>query len=117
MLGTVFISTSYACTYNNTGKITVGYGDLGGYDGKGKIVIKNLDTGKTLVTHELNFAKQYANQGNDCCEKTYTFDKSDTHKGDQISAIVTAKDGSWDSGAFEYEDNLRMSVELDEIGE
>jgi hypothetical protein len=99
------------------GKITVGYGDLGGYSGKGKIVIKNQDTGQTLVTHDLNFAKLRASEGNDCCYKVYTFDSNKTHYGDTISAVVTAGDGSWESGPFKYKNNLQMGMTLDEIGE
>jgi len=99
------------------GKIIVGYGDVGSYYGKGKIVIKNLDTGETLVTEDLNFAKQHTNQGNDCCVKVYTFDDSETDYGDRISAKVTGGGGSWESGPYKYENNLRMSITLDEIGE
>jgi len=101
----------------NTSKITVGYGDLGGYSGKAKIVIKNQDTGETLVKHDINFAKLRASEGNDCCYKVYTFDKSLVHKGDTISALVTGGGGSWESGPEIYKDNLRVSVTLDEIGE
>lgn len=100
------------------GKITVGYGDVGSYYGKGKVVIKNLDTGETLVKHDLNFAKQHHNQGPDCCEKTYTFDKSNTDKGDLIGIKVTGGGGSWtDNTGYEYKKNLRISITLDEIGE
>jgi hypothetical protein len=99
------------------GKITVGYGDVGSYYGKGKIVIKNLDTGKTLVTHDLNFAKQHHNQGDNCCVKVYTFDKSGTHEGDEIFAKVTGGGGSWESGTYNYTKNLKMTIDLDEIGE
>jgi hypothetical protein len=99
------------------GKITVGYGDVGSYYGKGKIVIKNLDTGKTLVTHDLNFAKQHHNQGDNCCVKVYTFGKSGTHEGDEIFAKVTGGGGSWESGTYNYTKNLKMTIDLDEIGE
>jgi hypothetical protein len=104
-------------TSSGIGKITVGYGDVGSYYGKGKVVIKNLDTGETLVTHKLNFAKQHHNQGPDCCVKVYTFDKSGTHYGDRISAKVTGGGGSWESGTYNYKNNLRMSITLDEIGQ
>jgi len=103
--------------HTSVGTITVGYGSVGSYYGKGKIVIKNLDTGKTLVTHDLNFAKQHKNQGDDCCVKVYTFDKSGTHEGDEIFAKVTGGGGSWESGTYNYKNNLRMTIDLDEIGE
>jgi hypothetical protein len=103
-------------TNDTKGKITVGYGDLGLYRGTGKIVIKNEDTGKTLVTHDLNFAKQRDSQGDKCCVKTYTFDSSLAHDGDQLKVIVTGGGGSWEDVAT-YKNNLRMGVILDEIGE
>jgi hypothetical protein len=99
------------------GKITVGYGDLGSYRGTGRVVIKNIDTGKTLVTHDLNFAKQRDSQGNGCCVKTYTFDSNLAHNGDALKVVVTGGGGSWESGPEIYKDNLRVSMTLDEIGE
>ena len=104
---------------HSTGKIRVVYDELGSYNGKGKVVIKNMDTGKTLVTHDLNFAKQRANQGDNCCVKVYTFDKSGTHNGDHLSIKVTGGGGSWtdDSGFYTYKKNLEMGIDLDEIGE
>lgn len=102
---------------NKQAKITVGYGDVGSYNGKGKVVIKNLDTGKTLVTHDLNFAKQHHNQGDKCCVKVYTFDSSGTHNGDRISIKVTGGGGSWVDENYIYKNNLRMSIDLDEIGQ
>ena len=102
----------------NTSKITVGYGDLGGYSGKAKIVIKNQDTGETLVTHDINFAKLRASEGNDCCYKVYTFDKSGTHYGDRLSIKVTGGGGSWeDDTGYTYKDNLKIGMTLDEIGQ
>jgi hypothetical protein len=103
---------------DKVGKITVGYGDLGGYSGKGKIVIKNLDTGETLVTHDLNFAKLRASEGNDCCYKVYTFDSNKTHYGDRLSIKVTGGGGSWeDDTGYTYKNNLKIGMTLDEIGE
>jgi hypothetical protein len=104
--------------FNNSSKITVGYGDLGGYNGKAKIVIKNLHTGETLVKHDINFAKLRASEGNDCCYKVYTFDKSRTHYGDRLSIRVTGGGGSWeDDAGYTYKDNLKIGMTLDEIGE
>ena len=101
-------------------KIKVGYGDLGSYNGKAKIVIKNEDTGKTMVTHDINFAKLRASEGDNCCYKFYTFDvvKTGTKNGDTISAKVWGGEGgSWESGPYKYENNLRIGMTLDEIDE
>jgi hypothetical protein len=99
------------------GSITVGFGNVGSYYGKGKVIIKNEDTGKILVERGLNFAKQHHNQGPDCCVKVYKFDANEARGGDDISAKVTAGGGSWVSGPFNYTKNLRISIVLDEIGE
>ena len=99
------------------GTITVTYGDVGSYFGKGHIVVKNLDNGKTLVTHDLNFAKQHNNQGDECCVKVYTFDKSKVDKGDQLGIKVTAAGGSWQDESHTYKKDLTVRMELDEIGE
>jgi hypothetical protein len=96
--------------------ILVSYGDVSGYKGKGVVVIKNAETGKTLVWHKLNFAKQYANQGDNCCAKTYKFDKTGTHVGDKITIKVTGGGGSWEDYDF-YKKNFHMFITLDEIGE
>lgn len=98
-------------------KITVGYGSVGSYYGKGKVVITNEDTGETLVNKKLNFAKQHHNQGPDCCVKVYKFDKSEVDRGDDISVKVTAAGGSWETAPYDYKKNLRISITLDEIGE
>jgi hypothetical protein len=102
---------------NEDGKITVGYGDVGLYYGKGKVVIKNLDTGETLVTHDLHFGKQHDSQGDKCCVKVYPFDDSNTRNGDRLSLKVTGGGGSWTDETYTYKNNLRMSITLDEIGE
>ena len=104
-------------TSSGIGKITVTYVDVGGYNGKGKVVIKNLDTGKTLVTHALNFAKQHHNQGPDCCVKTYTFNTKGTHNGDDIAVKVFAAGETWINDPSNYTKNLKVDISLEEIGE
>jgi hypothetical protein len=113
------LNTGQIFVFADEDTITVGYGAVSDYYGKGKIVIKNLDTGKTLVNHDLNFAKQHRNQGDDCCVKVYRFDKSatHTHSGDKLSIKVTGGGGSWQGESWEYKKNLRVNMELDEIGE
>jgi hypothetical protein len=101
---------------NKVGKILVSYGDVGGYQGKGKIVIKNQDTGQNLVTHDLNFAKLRASEGNDCCYKVYTFDSNKTHFGDKLTIKVTGGGGSWEDYGF-YKKKTHLYVTLDEIGD
>jgi len=59
------------------GSVTVGYGNVGSYYGKGKVIIKNEDTGKILIERCLNFAKQHENQGPDYRVKVYKFDDNE----------------------------------------
>jgi hypothetical protein len=108
--------TSSSSDNNHKATIKVSYGDVGSYNGKGKVVIKNNDTGKTLVVHKLNFAKQHANQGDKCCVKTYTFDSSGTHFGDKLTIKVTGGGGSWED-LGNYTKHTHLYVTLDEIGE
>ncbi len=104
---------------SKTGKIKVGYGDVGGYHGKAKIKIWNEETGKVLVKEKLHFGKQYASQGDDCCQKTYEFKWRGNHVGDEINAVVVgAECGSWESGSHTLKKGTtRISVTVDEIGE
>jgi hypothetical protein len=86
------------------------YDDVGSYYGKGKVIIKNEDTGKTLVERNLNFTEQHRNQGPDCCVKIYKFDDKETHEGDDISAKVIAGGGSWESSPLNYTKNLTINI-------
>ena len=101
-------------------KIEVGYGDVGGYTGKAKINIWNVDNGgKTLVQKDLNFAKLYDEQGDDCCYKTYSFKKDGNQVGDRLGIKVSGGGGSWeDIGNYQLEGSkTHVSITLDEIGE
>ena len=101
-------------------KIDVSFGDLGGYTGKAKIIIWNVDNeGKVLVKKDLNFAKQRAEQGDDCCHKTYSFKKDGNQAGDRLGIKVSGGGGSWsDIGNYQLEKGTtHVSITLDEIGE
>lgn len=100
------------------GKIKVTFGDVSSYFGKGSIKITNLDSGKTLVSEKLNFAKQHANQGDDCCVKVYTFKNGGNDNGDQLRIKVKAAGGSWASDGYTFHSGLiKMVIDLDEVGE
>ena len=101
-------------------KIDVVYGDVGGYVGMAKVKIWNIDNeGKILVQKDLNFAKQYDEQGDNCCEKVYSFKKDGNLAGDRVGIKVTGGGGSWsDVGNYVLEKGTTfVGIDLDEIGE
>jgi hypothetical protein len=91
------------------GRFAVTYDDTGLIYGQSKLIIKNEDTGRVLVESNLNFTKQRDHDPN-CCVKVYIFNDKDTHDGDDISAKVISRDGSWESGPLKYTKNLTISI-------
>lgn len=91
------------------GRFTVAFDDGGSYYGQSKLIIKNEDTGRILVESNPNFTKQRY-QDPDCCVKVYKFDDKETHEGDDISAKVISRGGSWESGPFKYTKNLTIRI-------
>jgi uncharacterized ion transporter superfamily protein YfcC len=97
------------------GRFKVSYDGVDTYFGKGKIVIKNLDNGKTLVSEKLNFAKQHNSQGKSCCVKTYDFKDKGNHNGDELQVRVTANGGSWSQPETFHTGTIKVSVSMDEV--
>jgi hypothetical protein len=109
------ITTSDAHASSSSSKITVRYTEVGQYFGTGNIVIKNLDTKKTIVSEKLNFQKQHDSQGKNCCVKTYDFSNKGNHNGDRLFVKVTANGGSWSQSVNLHLGSMKITVSMDEV--
>jgi len=107
-------STS-AIQLTEAGKIKVRYTEVGQYFGKGNIVIKNLDSKKTIVSEKLNFEKQHHSQGKSCCVKTYDFSNKHNYQGDRLFVRVTANGGSWSQHEMLHLPSMSITVDMDEV--
>jgi hypothetical protein len=100
---------------SSSSKIKVRYTEVNQYFGNGNIVIKNLDSKKTIVSEKLNFQKQHDSQGQNCCVKTYDFKTKGNHEDDRLFVKVTANGGSWSQHETLHLPNMSIRVSMDEV--
>lgn len=107
--------TMNAHASSSNSRIKVSYREVDQYFGNGNIVIKNLNSKKTIVSEKLNFQKQHDSQGKSCCVKTYDFKTKGNHEGDQLFVRVTANGGSWSQYETLHLGTMSIRVSMDEV--
>lgn len=95
---------------SKTGHIKVQFISAG--FGKGTLKIINEETGKVIVSADLNFAKQHQSQGDNCCKKTYEFNWKGSHVGDELTLKVKTDGVTFNAGGNLESGTTHLGIDL-----